>query len=174
MKSYNVNLLRSYNVSQQRKFSEPWQTKKPDNPTIASVFNEASKQLTEQRGEPDFFYVNEARKLLIIVENKDSITQHEGEMIDKNIPLYAVNGLLHYLSFVSDVAKMTSPVQAYLQGWCIVGIALSGDITSEYNHKISTFMVKEGTVRRLEIKEILHESDYIELFNSYDLEAITE
>ena len=41
---------------------------------------------------------NENKKLLILIENKDSIKDHSSEKRDKPVN-YAVDGILHYLSF---------------------------------------------------------------------------
>ncbi len=50
------------------------------------------------RGEPDLIYLNEAKKLLILIENKDKITDHKSKNGSRPKD-YAVDGIKHYLKF---------------------------------------------------------------------------
>lgn len=152
-------------------FSEQWKTKRIDNTHITDVLSTATKSGTEQnRGEPDLIYLNENKKILILIENKDSIKDHSGNNIKNN----ATAGIKHYLKFfLQDKLKAKNKTtQKYLADFRIIGIAFSGDISDEHNHLISTFIIQDGKVKDMSIKEFLNEDDYISLFENLDLELI--
>jgi len=157
-----------------KQFSKDWDTKKlKQNPNdyIQSVLDKSSKQKTEQRGEPDLIYCNEVKKLLILVENKDSINDHVSKD-NKNSPVkYAVDGIKHYLSFFLE--ENLSNENKHLRDWRILGIAFSGDIEDKYNKKIDTFYIKNNSIENADIQEFLNENDYIALFENIDIEKIT-
>jgi len=87
-------------LSKSRNFSNKWETKKTKNKIISEILKKSSKKSNGNRGEPDFLYVNESKKLLILVENKDGIKNHSSEKRDNPIH-FAVDGIIHYLSFFS-------------------------------------------------------------------------
>ncbi len=154
-----------------KSFSKQWKTKRIDNTHITDVLSTATKSGTEQnRGEPDLIYLNENKKILILIENKDSIKDHSGNNIRNN----ATAGIKHYLKFfLQDKLKAKNKTtQKYLADFRIIGIAFSGDITDEHNHLISTFIIQDGKVKDMSIKEFLNEDDYISLFENLDLELI--
>jgi len=153
------------------KFKNRWYLRKIDNLYLQEIFNTASKRLSNKRGEPDLIYLN--NDLLILIEVKDSIKFHSSK--NKFEPQkYAVDGIKHYLSYFLDekLKDKSQATQNYVKNLNIVGIAFSGDIEDEYNHKISTFIIKNTKIENLNIEEILEEADYISLFENIDTEEI--
>jgi len=164
-------------LSTSRDFSNKWETKKTRNTIISEILKKSSKKNNGERGEPDFLYVNESKKLLILVENKDGIKNHSSGK--KNNPIhFAVDGIIHYLSFFSkeNLLKHTKIIQAYMEDWKIIGLAVSGDISDEYNHLVSTFILRKekakSETKDLENNNILDEQDYLSLFENINLEDI--
>lgn len=160
-------------IKDNKKYKNSWDIKKTDDDIIQSILAKASKKKTGNRGEPDLLYVNNTKKLLIILEDKPTIGQHESK--DGNDPEhFAVDGVKHYLSFFTEnsISIMTEPIRKYLKSWNIVGIAVSGDILDEYNCIISTFVVNKNEIKDVEIKEILNEEDYLSLFQNVDMEKL--
>jgi len=160
-------------LSENKKFSNKWNTKKIlKNLYIQNVLDSSSKRNTGERGEPDLIYVNDIKKLLILLENKDSVKDHISSSNNKSNPeKYAIDGVKHYLSFFLE--KNLSNKNKHLKDWKILGIAFSGDIEDEYNKKIDTFFIKENRIENADIQEFLNEEDYIALFENIDLEKIT-
>ena len=156
-----------------KKYVNSWDVKKTTNGFVQEVLDKASKERTGNRGEPDLIYVNEAQHLLILIENKDSIEQHRSK--EGNKPKeYAVDGIKHYLSFFTKNAfdEYTVPCRKYFARWCIVGIAVSGDVNEEYNHLISTYIVQGADIKDIETGELLDESDYVAFFENIDMEKM--
>ncbi|MGI8385718.1 HsdM family class I SAM-dependent methyltransferase [Robertmurraya sp. P23] len=135
---------------------------------IKSVLRTASKRKTGEPGYPDQVYVNEVEHLLILVEDKTNVTSHQSDPDVPDMPeRYAVDGLKWYLSLF-----MANPIFA---SWKIVGIAVSGDIEDTYNHKISTFIVKDGEIELIpQINSFLDEKDYLKLFTNVNEEEMIE
>jgi hypothetical protein len=154
-------------------FAKPWTVKKTDNEAIQECLDKSSKSGAENRGEPDLIYLNEAKRLLILVENKDLVKDHQSKD-GKNPKGYAVDGIKHYLSFFTEqkLKNTKETTQKYIQHWNIVGIAFSGDIHNDYNHKISTFIVSDNKIVDIDKAEILDEEDYLAFFENIDLEKI--
>ena len=164
-------------LKEKRNFSNPWEVKKTSNRFVAEILSQASKKNTCERGEPDFIYVNENKKLLILIENKDSIKDHISGKRDKPVN-YAVDGILHYLSFFTKkyFKKQEQTTQNYFKNWKILGLAISGDIESGYNHLIHSFIVKNenGKIQDIHNNNILNEKDYLALFDNINIEEIVE
>ncbi len=157
---------------QQKIFSNDWDTKRVANhPDIQGILNSASKKGSGNRGEPDLIYVNRNKKLLILLENKSSITSHKS--IDgRSKPVdFAVDGIRHYLSFF--VGTELNENNKHLSDWKIIGIAFSGDIRDEYNKLIDSFIIKNGVIENINVREFLDENDYLRIFENIDLEHIT-
>ncbi|MDA8576142.1 N-6 DNA methylase [Candidatus Marinamargulisbacteria bacterium] len=161
-------------LKDEREFLQTWNPQKQDNIHIQEILDTSSKKGTGNHGYPDFIYVNEYRKLLILIENKDSISDHSSDTKNK-ADKFAVDGILHYLNFFlsNSISNYLEPTQKYLKDWNIVGIAFSGDIKDKYNHLISTFIIIDNKIEEQNIKEILNESDYLSLFENLDLELIS-
>lgn len=154
-------------------YQNPWNIKKTDNSIIQSILDKTSKKKTGNRGEPDLLYINDAKKLLILLENKDSIKQHQSKE-GNNEENYAVDGIKHYLSFFKEsyTNNLSETTKKYLKNWKIVGIAVSGNVLDSYGHLISTFIVNNNEIKDMETKEILNEEDYLSLFESVDMEKL--
>lgn len=157
-----------------KRFAKNWTVKKiPHNAAIQECLDKSSKSSSNERGEPDLIYLNENKKLLILIENKDLIKDHQSRD-GKNPKGYAVDGIKHYLSFFlkEKLANTLTTTQKYLIDWKVVGIAFSGDIEDEYNHLITTFIISDNKIVDIDTKEILDEEDYISFFENVDLEKI--
>lgn len=160
-------------IKDHRKYKNEWDVKKTANTFIQKVLDVTSKEKTGKRGEPDLIYVNESKRLLILVENKDTINQHQSKE-GNNTKDYAVDGIKHYLSFFTKegLKQFSEPIQKYLSQWCVIGIAVSGNINDEYSHRISTFVIQGSDLKDIETGEILDESDYVSLFENIDMEKV--
>lgn len=158
-------------LTNNKSFSENWKTKKITNSHIVDVLSTATKSGTgKNRGEPDLIYFNENKKILILIENKDSIKDHNGNNIKNN----ATAGSKHYLKFfLQDRLKIKNKTtQKLLTDFKIIGIAFSGNIADEHNHLIDTFIIQDDKIKDISIKEFQNEEDYISLFENLDLELI--
>ncbi len=162
-------------ISTKKIFSCEWETKKTKNKNVQIILDVSSKEKNGHRGEPDFIYVNEIKKLLIIVENKFSIKDHESYNKD-NPKKYAVDGTIHYISHFKESSLKNFPdsVKAYFKNWSIIGIAFSGDIHDIYNHLISTFILSDEQIKDIETNEIMDEEDYLSFFENIDIEQISK
>lgn len=156
-------------------YSKKWETKKTLDKYVQSVLDTSSKRQTGNQGEPDLLYVNTDRRLLILMENKDSIKDHETSS-DANPVKYAVDGAKHYLScFLGDYLDSLSPsLRAHFKDWAIVSIAFSGKLDEEYNHLISTFIVSNDEIIDIRTSELLDEDDYLAFFENIDIETISK
>jgi hypothetical protein len=161
-------------IKENRLYTNEWSVKKQDNQYIQEILDKTSKKDTGKNGYPDFIYVNESKKLLILVENKDHIKDHISKNEDKPAD-FAVDGIKHYLSFFTG-QKLNSEketVKKYLKNWKIVGVAFSGDINDEYNHRLDTYIIKDEEIQNINKNEILNEDDYLAFFENIDLEKIS-
>ena len=111
--------------------------------------------------------------LFILVENKDQVKSHISKDEDKAMD-FAVDGIKHYLSFFTTekLSKNEESIRVYFNDWKIIGIALSGDINTEYSYRLDTFVVENNAVIDINKKEILDEQDYLAFFENVDLEKI--
>ncbi len=162
-------------IALNKSFANKWTTKKTENNYVQAVLDIASKKNSGQRGEPDLLYVNETKRVLILIENKDSIKDHISKNEDNPIG-YAVDGIKHYLSFFlsAGLEKQKLTLKEYFKDWSIIGIATSGDINDEYNHLISTYIISENEIKSIETNEILNEEDYLAFFENIDIESISK
>jgi len=162
-------------LSNTKKYFNSWETKKTSNSYVQNVLDTSSKGGTGFRGEPDLIYINENKKILILVENKDSIGDHESK--NRNKPKdFAVDGVIHYTSFFleENLDKINSSLKKHFKNWSIIGIAFSGDINDEYNHLVTTFIISDNEIKDIETKEILDEEDYLAFFENIDIESISK
>lgn len=173
----NENELELYDFfKHKKKFTKKWHTKKiKGNNNLADALATSSKSEKGNRGEPDLIYLNADKKFLILLENKDSIRDHESNN-GKKPQQYAVDGVKHYLKYFLEYNLLTKKIttQKYFKDFRVIAIAFSGDVNDVYNHKISTFMIDDNKIVDLEIKELLNEDEYFSLFENYDLEKITD
>ena len=161
-------------IKENRAYSENWTVQKQANKYIQEVLDKTSKKETGKHGYPDLIYVNENKKLLILIENKDHIKNHVSKNEDKPVD-FAVDGIKHYLSFFTNekLNEEKETLRKYLKNWKIVGIAFSGDINDEYNHRLDTFIIEENLIQNINKSEILDEDDYLAFFDNIDLEKIS-
>lgn len=161
-------------IKKNRIYSKSWHVQKQDNKYIQEILDKSSKQETGRNGYPDLIYVNENKKLLIIIENKYQIADHISKNADRPAD-FAVDGIKHYLSFftLENLKKQKETIQIYLKDWKIIGIAFSGDINAEYNHRLDNFIIKDNEIVNINEKGILDEEDYLAFFENIDLEQIS-
>ncbi len=89
-------------IEKKRTFKNDWiQQAIPSNSHIQTILNKTSKKETGKQGFPDLIYVNEAKRLLILIENKSQIKNHIPKKENQPIK-YAVDGIKHYLSFFTQ------------------------------------------------------------------------
>jgi type I restriction enzyme M protein len=162
-------------IKDKKEYSEKWHVKKTTNKYVQECLGISSKSGKGFRGEPDLIYINEKKKLLILIENKPSIKFHVSKSLN-NPKAYAVDGIMHYLNhFTSAKINTLKPsIKLYFNKWSIIGIAFSGDINDEYNHLISTFIIVDDEVKNIDTNEILDEDDYLAFFENIDLENISK
>ncbi|HAI73785.1 MAG TPA: type II restriction endonuclease subunit M [Candidatus Moranbacteria bacterium] len=161
-------------IKENRAYSGNWTVQKQANKYIQEVLDKTSKKETGKHGYPDLIYVNENKKLLILIENKDHIKNHVSKNEDKPVD-FAIDGIKHYLSFFTNekLNEEKETLRKYLKNWKIAGIAFSGDINDEYNHRLDTFIIEENLIQNINKSEILDEDDYLAFFDNIDLEKIS-
>jgi len=161
-------------IKENRVYSKKWIPQKQNNKYIQEILDKTSKKGTGNQGYPDLIYVNENKKLLILIENKDSVKNHVSKSEDKPVD-FAVDGIKHYLSFFTEekLSQEKETIKKYLEHWKIVGIAFSGDINDEYNHRLDTFIIEKDNIQNISKNEILDEEDYLSFFENIDLEKIS-
>jgi len=161
-------------IKENRLYTNSWNVQKQDNEYIQEILDRTSKKETGKHGYPDLIYVNEIKKLLILIENKDHIKNHVSKNGNKPTD-FAVDGIKHYLSFFANekLSKKKETIKKYLKNWKIIGIAFSGDINDEYNHRLDTFIIEDNLIQNINKSEILDEKDYLAFFENIDLEKIS-
>lgn len=160
-------------IKNNREYKNDWEVQKQKNNYIQEILDKTSKKGNGEKGYPDLIYVNENKKLLILLENKDQVKNHISK--NENEPVnYAVDGIKHYLSFFTqtNLSKEKETISNYLKHWRFVGLAFSGDIYDEYNHRLNTFIIEKDNIKDINKGEILDEEDYIAFFENINLEEI--
>lgn len=110
---------------------------------LKSQFASASKSLSGNKGAPDFTITNRSTKVIIVIECKEDLKNHQtfsnlndykkGLGNEKEISSKAINGALHYATFINN-------------GFDVIAIAVSG--ISDKNIKCSVFLLPSmGTVK---------------------------
>jgi len=160
-------------IKENRLYSNNWNVQKQDNRYIQEILDKTSKKETGKHGYPDLIYVNENKKLLILIENKDQIKNHISKNEDRPVD-FAVDGIKYYLSFFTngELNKEKETIKKYLKNWKIVGVAFSGDINDEYNNRLDTYIIENDLIQNISKSEILDEEDYLAFFENIDLEKI--
>jgi type I restriction enzyme M protein len=162
-------------IKSNRIYKEEWMLRKTENDYVQACLDKASKSGSGSNGYPDLIYVNTAKRLLILVENKPTVKFHVSK--SQNEPKnYAVDGVIHYISFFTPekLKSQKDTVAKYFENWAVVGIAFSGNINDEYNHLISTFILSKNEIKKIDTNEILDEADYLAFFENIDLENISK
>ncbi len=135
---------------------------------IKKVLSHASKCQNNKPGFPDRIYLNESEKLLILVEEKPHIKDHDVPDITKG----AVSGVRWYLSrFLNQ--NLPSGLRGYFDNWKILGIAVSGDLSQEYLHKFNCFNIdydKDCIISMAQVTNFMTEPQFLAIFNTLDEE----
>ncbi len=139
---------------------------------IKRILEHSSKNESGNVGFPDLLYVNEKEQLLIMIELKSNIQSHQKECIPQ---------IKHYLNCFFQKFHIDKPWDnknlqnsiANMKEWHILGIAISGDMSSELNNKIDTFYIQIDEVVDLMINDLHDEDEYLALFNNINLEEIS-
>lgn len=140
---------------------------------VNDILAHAAKNGSGNPGYPDAIYANVEKKLLILVEIKPLLSQHISENGKSNPEKYAVDGVLHYMSFFLKGNIERQNTITYFSNWKIIGVAVSGDIHDEYNYRISNFIISgDLIVEQKGVNDILNETDYLMLFDNIDEEQI--
>jgi hypothetical protein len=135
---------------------------------IRQVLSTSSKKDNDKVGYPDRIFVNAHNKFLVLVEEKSSIKDHENPDKEKG----AVSGIKWYLSrFINSNLK--NVLKNYFNDWKILGIAVSGDLSLEYQHKFNCYTIdtkQEKIVPLNQVTNFMTEEQFLALFNSLDEE----
>lgn len=133
------------------------------NKDIIKALSKASKEQTGKQGFPDRIYFSKKENLLILVEEKPNIRQHNLD----NIKDGAIAGIKWFLSFFNN--KIFSEYK-------ILGIAVSGDLYKEYEHKFTCFIIEKNEIKLLpQITNFIPKNNFLAVFNNFnEEEAIIE
>jgi type I restriction enzyme M protein len=153
------------------KYSGHWEDYSK-NDYINGVLSHASKTQSGNEGYPDGVYTNETKKLLILLEVKPDPSKHVSKDGGSEPEKYAVDGIKHYLKFFLKENLKNSTYRDYFKPWKFIGLAISGDLNDEYNHRISTFTIINQVVIDQNISGLLDEEDYQNLFETINEEEI--
>ena len=137
-------------------------------PELTEVLACASKQQNGNYGCPDRIYINNNKKLLILVEEKPYPKDHDNPDIQKG----AVSGIKWYLSRFKN-SNLSAKLKDFWNCWKILGIAISGDIMSEYSHKFSCFVLdttNECINSLPQITNFMTEEQFLAVFNNLNEE----
>ena len=159
-----------FNHLSNKNFSHTWEVEKTGNTYIKDILSKSSKNNKGNKGCPGLIYVNEAKQLLILIENKGAVKNHISKDGVSNPQKFAVDGVKHYLKFF--LPGNIDGGNSHIKNWNVLGIAFSGDIKDAYNKRTTTFAVKNEKIEDVNINEFLDETDYLELFESVNLEEI--
>lgn len=143
-------------------------------PEVAKVLSRGSKRGTGSAGFPDHVYENPSARLLVLVEDKPSVSYHQSRA-GNDPERYAVDGIKWYLNLFCAENLADQTLVSFFASWRIVGVAFSGDADDEYGHRVSTYAVENGLVTELpEVRDLLCEEDYLALFERRDDEMIAQ
>lgn len=133
---------------------------------LNTVLSTASKKQNGNVGIPDRIYIDTIEKLLIIVEEKPLLKDHDNEDIEKG----AISGVKWYLSrFLNK--NLVNHLKNFWNSWKILGIAVSGDIHEEYGHKFSCFCIENQEIKELpQITNFMSKDQFLAIFNNLNEE----
>jgi hypothetical protein len=139
---------------------------------IAEVLSNASKSGKGNQGFPDRIYVSAHEKLLVFVEEKPAVKDHDNPDVEKG----AISGIKWYLSRFFN-SNLTKNLKGFFDNWKILGIAVSGDLSVEYQHKFSCYTIDTTADKIISLPQVANfmtEAQFLSLFNSLDEEkAVT-
>ncbi len=130
---------------------------------IINVFSKSSKKQNGNQGYPDRVYCNKKEKLLILVEEKSDIKLHKLENIEKG----SIAGIKWYLKQFANKD---------FENWKILGIAVSGNLSKEYEHFFDCFYInKDFDIKNISnVTNFLKEKEFLALFNNLDEEKAVD
>lgn len=135
---------------------------------VRLVLSTSSKRENGKIGYPDRIYINVFHKLLILVEEKSSVKDHENADKEKG----AISGVKWYLSRFFN-SNLRNELKDYFNDWKILGIAVSGDLLIDYQHKFDCFTIEtkqEKIVSLSQVTNFMTEEQFLSLFNSLNEE----
>jgi len=135
---------------------------------VKMVLRSASKKGSGKAGFPDRIYFDAVEKLLILVEEKPTIKEHDLPEPDKG----AVAGIKWYISRFFN-SNLPDKLKGFFDQWKIMGIAVSGDLLSEYGHKFNCYVLEskhENIASLTQVTNFMTNEQFIALFNSFDEE----
>ena len=153
------------------KYSEHWEDY-ARNKYVDEVLAHSSKSGSGKVGYPDGIYINDLKKLLLLLEVKPDSSKHISKDGKSEPEKYAVDGIKHYLNFFLKENLIGAVSQDYFRTWKFVGIAVSGDLEDEYNHRINTYAIIDQKIVDQNINSLLSEEDYLNFFENINEEEI--
>lgn len=135
---------------------------------VKIVLRSASKKGSGKAGFPDRVYFDEVENLLILVEEKPTIKEHDLPEPDRG----AIAGIKWYISRFFN-SNLPDTLKGFFDQWKIMGIAVSGDVLSEYGHKFNCYVLEskhENIVPLTQVTNFMTNDQFIALFNSFDEE----
>lgn len=135
-------------------------------PELKLVLSTASKKQNGNEGIPDRIFIDKAKKLLIIVEEKPFVKDHDNPDIEKG----AVSGVKWYISRFLNV-NLNDRIKGFYDNWKILGIAVSGDLQQEYGHKFTCFCLEDQNIKLLpHVTNFMTVEQFLAIFNTLDEE----
>ena len=133
---------------------------------LTNVLSHASKKQNGKQGVPDRIFIDNTNKLLILVEEKPFLKDHDNIDVEKG----AISGIKWYLSrFLNK--NLDKKLKNFWNNWKILGIAVSGNIQHEYEHKFSCFCIENQDIKSLpQVTNFMTESQFLSLFNNLNEE----
>lgn len=135
---------------------------------VRKVLSKSSKKRTGYEGYPDRIYCDEKNKLLILVEEKPTMKEHDLEDVDKG----AISGIKWYLSRFQE-NNLENCLKMVFKSWKILGIAVSGDLLKEYQYKFNCFMLDTEDQKIVPVPQItnfVNKDSFLAIFNSLNEE----
>ncbi len=135
---------------------------------IKQVLSTASKKENQKIGYPDRIFVDVHNKFLVLVEEKSSIKDHENPDKEKG----AISGIKWYLSRFFN-SNLKNNLKDFFNKWKILGIAVSGDMSLEYQYKFNCYTIdtKQNKIIPLsQVTNFMNEEQFLALFNSLNEE----
>ena len=127
-----------------------------NNKILKELLKHASKKNNGKQGFPEFIITIPAiMNAVIIVECKADTRYHESKEAQSKPEQYAVDGVLHYASFLTN-------------DFNVIAVAISGE--NKDNLLISNFYIKKKTKERVELtdKKLLAVYDYLNILEEKD------
>lgn len=135
---------------------------------VYQVLGKSSKKNNNNRGYPDRVYINKNKKMLILVEEKGDVRLHDNSNIEKG----AIAGIKWYLSrFLNK--NLDSRLVDSFNNWKIIGIAASGDFTSEISNRFNAFYIdykNDSIINVPQLQGFVTDAEYEAIFNNLDEE----